>query len=67
MSMAVHAARIEAATADRVEYVHCLRQQGINVVGSVNILSENYEVVMLFEGIHKPMFGWEPELSMYQF
>lgn len=62
---AVHAARIEAAKADAPDALYTMRQRGIGVVGSVNIMSDNYEVVMVIEGIHKPIFGWAPELARF--
>ena len=63
---AVHAARLEAAAKDAPDYQYILREQGIKVVGSVNITSDNYEVIMAIEGQHKPIYGWEPQLAMFQ-
>lgn len=66
LTTAVRAARVEAAMADNPDFMDVLRQRGVNVVGSVNIRSDNYDVVMVFEGVHKPIFGWEPELSRFR-
>lgn len=67
LQSAVRAARIEAAKADKPNYTHALRQQGINVVGSINILSDNYEIILALEGHHEVVWGWQPELVAFTF
>lgn len=62
MRAAVIAARLEAAEADAPEVQHIMGERGTLVRGKLTIDPDNYEVVVVFEGSHKPTFGWQPEL-----
>lgn len=62
---AVKIAKVEAARADSPDYTYILSERGVKIVGSVNIMTENYEVVMVIEGQHRPKFWYEPELRQF--
>lgn len=59
---AAKAAREEAAKADAPEVKSILAERGHQIRGQYTIDPDNYEVVVVFEGQHQPIFGWQPEL-----